>query len=95
MKDAEGEAFDELAKRQGGGYQAKRQAAMDKINSDFDEEYKKSHAELAKYRTEAQPAQDPVARKWIGLTEKEAKSFMGFYKMDIARLVEVKPKEES
>jgi hypothetical protein len=34
MKDAEDEAFDELAKRQGhwgGGYQAKRQAAMDKL----------------------------------------------------------------
>jgi len=63
MKDAEDEAFDDLAKRQGdwgSGYQAKRAAAMDKINSDFDEQYKKSHAELAKYRAEAQPAQDPV-----------------------------------
>ena len=40
MKDAEDEAFDELAKRQGswgGGFQAKRAAAADKINSDFDE----------------------------------------------------------
>jgi hypothetical protein len=63
MKDAEDEALDDLAKRQGdwgSGYQAKRAAAMDKINSDFDEQYKKSHAELAKYRAEAQPAQDPV-----------------------------------
>jgi hypothetical protein len=31
MKDAEDEAFDELAKRQGGGYQAKRKAAADKL----------------------------------------------------------------
>jgi len=34
MKDAEDEAFDELAKRQGhwgGGYQAKRQMAADKL----------------------------------------------------------------
>ena len=55
MKDAEDEAFDELAKRQGdwgGGYQAKRRMAADKINFDFDEEYKKSSAVLAKYRIE-------------------------------------------
>ena len=64
MKTPEDEAFDELASKQGdwgSGFQAKRAAAMDKINSDFDEEYKKSHAELAKYRTEAQPAQEPDA----------------------------------
>ena len=60
----EDEAFDEIARKQGhwgGGFMAKRAMAADKINSDFDEEYKKSHAELAKYRTEAQPAQEPVA----------------------------------
>ena len=47
MKTPEDEAFDELAKRQGdwgGGYQAKRKAAADKINSDFDEEYIKYRA---------------------------------------------------
>jgi hypothetical protein len=38
MKDAEDEAFDELAKRQGmwgGGYQAKRQMAADKLQEDL------------------------------------------------------------
>ena len=37
MKDAEDEAFDELAKRQGGGYQAKRQMAADKQHWNEDE----------------------------------------------------------
>jgi hypothetical protein len=47
MKTEEDEAFDDLARRQGawgGGFNAKRQAAMDKINSEFTEEY-------IKYRT--------------------------------------------
>ena len=47
MKTPEDEAFDDLAKRQGawgGGFEAKRKAAMDKINADFDEDY-------IKYRT--------------------------------------------
>jgi hypothetical protein len=37
----------------------------------------------------------PAQRPWIGLTEKEAKSFISFYKMDIARLVEAKLKEKN
>jgi hypothetical protein len=37
----------------------------------------------------------PPQRSWVGLTEKEAKSFIGFYKMDIARLVEAKLKEKN
>jgi len=52
MKNEEDEAFDELARRQGawgGGYQAKRQAAMDKINSHFDAAYKKMHEDRAMY----------------------------------------------
>jgi hypothetical protein len=82
MKTPEDEAFDELAKRQGawgGGYQAKRKAAADKINSDFDEEYKKMHEDRIKYGTswgkdgkridpmsvyKEQPAQEPVIESW-------------------------------
>ena len=74
MKDAEDEAFDELAKRQGhwgGGYQAKRAMAMDKINSDFDEEYKKSSAVLAKYRIEEDDDIQDYKRPWVGLTEED------------------------
>jgi hypothetical protein len=47
MKTPEDEAFDDMARRQGmwgGGFQAKRQAAMDKVNAEFYEEY-------IKYRT--------------------------------------------
>jgi len=54
MKTPEDEAFDELARRQGawgGGFQAKRQAAMDKINSHFDAAYKKMHEDRAMYGT--------------------------------------------
>jgi hypothetical protein len=54
MKTPEDEAFDELAQRQGawgGGFTAKRQAAMDKINFEFDEEYKKMHKDWVKYGT--------------------------------------------
>ncbi len=74
MKDAEDEAFDELAKRQGmwgGGYQAKRNAAMDKINSDFDKEYKKSSAVLAKYRIDDDDDIQDYKRPWVGLTEED------------------------
>jgi len=54
MKTEEDEAFDDLARRQGawgGGYQAKRQAAMDKVNSHFDAAYKKMHEDRAMYGT--------------------------------------------
>jgi len=54
MKTEEDEAFDDLAQRQGdwgGGFNAKRQAAMDKINSHFDEAYKKMHEDRAMYGT--------------------------------------------
>ena len=54
MKTPEDEAFDELARKQGAwgnGFTAKRQMAMDKINSDFDKEYKKMHEDRIKYGT--------------------------------------------
>ena len=52
MKTEEDEAFDDLARKQGmwgGGFNAKRQAAMDKVNSHFDAEYKKMHEDRAMY----------------------------------------------
>jgi hypothetical protein len=79
MKTPEDEAFDDLARRQGmwgGGYQAKRAMAADKINADFDEAYKKMHEDRAMDGTSwskdgeridpasvylEQPAQEPVA----------------------------------
>ena len=56
MKTPEDEAFDDLAKRQGdwgGGFEAKRKAAMDKINADFDEEYIKYRTAFPKEYTAA------------------------------------------
>ena len=72
MKDAEDEAFDELAKRQGGGFPAKRQMAADKLQEPYDQ----TALELCNvcgWKTlipddgclnceRAQPAQEPVAR---------------------------------
>jgi len=63
MKTPEDEAFDELARKQGawgGGFQAKRQMAMDKINADFREEYIKYRTAFPKEYTTPQPAQEPV-----------------------------------
>jgi hypothetical protein len=51
MKTEEDEAFDDMARKQGmwgGGFNAKRQAAMDKVNSHFDAAYKKMHEDRAK-----------------------------------------------
>ena len=61
MKTPEDEAFDELARKQGmwgGGFTAKRQAAMDKINSEFHEEYIKYRTAFPKEYTAPQPAQE-------------------------------------
>lgn len=61
MKTEEDEAFDELARKQGmwgGGFQAKRQAAMDKINSEFHEEYIKYRTAFPKEYTAPQSAQE-------------------------------------
>jgi len=73
MKDAEDEAFDELARRQGawgGGYRAKRAAAADKLQEPiynvtvFDNAYPKGI-----------PLEDwvqPPKRPWVGLTDQES-----------------------
>jgi len=84
----EDEAFDDMARKQGmwgGGFNSKRQAAMDKVNSHFDAEYKKMHEDRAMYGTSwskdgeridpmsvylEEPAQEPK-REWVGLTPEE------------------------
>jgi len=78
MKTPEDEAFDELARKQGawgGGFPAKRQMAMDKINSDFDEEYKKMHEDRIKYGTSWEQDGkriDPMSVYKEPVTEREA-----------------------
>ena len=67
MKTPEDEAFDDIARRQGawgGGFTAKRQAAMDKINSEFHEEYIKYRTAFPKEYTAPQPAQERHGYDW-------------------------------
>ena len=74
MKTEEDEAFDELAKKQGmwgGGFQAKRAAAADKLH----------WSDCAVHNEPAYPAgpcdcgvaQEPVA--WVGLTDEETQAY--------------------
>jgi hypothetical protein len=64
MKTPEDEAFEDIERRQG-GFHAKRQAAMDKINSDFDKEYIKYREAYreAFFKGHIVPHQEPMA--WI------------------------------
>jgi len=69
MKDAEDEAFDELSRKQGmwgGGFQAKRAMAADKLQ---DGKCKLCVDGCAACDARAQPAQESVA--WVGLTEED------------------------
>ena len=62
MKDAEDEAFDDLAKKQGswgGGFQAKRAAAADKLKVEDDDD-------IQDYK-----------RPWVGLTDEEIRDCLG------------------
>tara|TARA_R110000868_G_scaffold54213_1_gene169728 strand:- start:62 stop:415 length:354 start_codon:yes stop_codon:yes gene_type:complete len=86
MKTPEDEAFDELAKRQGGGFKAKRAMAADKLwdkpsvafdewwNGDNDESTNPFRLESGAYWAwagwKAALAQ-PVQREWVGLTYEE------------------------
>jgi len=78
MKTEEDEAFDDLAKRQGswgGGYQAKRQMAADKV--------KEQLVEIEYTLSVAEPAQEPVAWTLLligehhGLIGKAGDQFLG------------------
>jgi hypothetical protein len=84
MKTPEDEAFDELARKQGawgGGFQAKRQAAMDKINSEFHEEYIKYRAAFPKEYTAPLPAQEPVTCERCKQLEEQVYDLLGQLKV--------------
>ena len=87
MKTEEDEAFDDLAKRQGswgGGYQAKRKMAADKLQEP-PSEWEGIKAILDEYGLQAidfvadfkaalaQPPL-PVQREWVGLTDAEVRT---------------------
>jgi hypothetical protein len=73
MKTPEDEAFDDLARRQGawgGGFQAKRQAAMDKVNAEFYEEYIKYRTAFPKgYTTQQVLPKDYTTQQRVPLVE--------------------------
>jgi hypothetical protein len=74
MKNAEDEAFDEIAKKQGawgGGYQAKREAAMDRLVQEQER--------LGLY-------DPPPQREWVGLTDEETSGFTQ-HEMTVAKYV--------
>ena len=76
MKDAEDEAFDEIARKQGGGFPAKRAMAADKLQEPVREALKLALEALEEYHYGAariilrqaleQPAQEPVGFMNVG-----------------------------
>jgi hypothetical protein len=109
MKDAEDEAFDELAKRQGdwgGGFQAKRQMAANKLQEPAQEpvawisaltgdltDQNMSHTVswAPLYTTPPQPPQ----RTWVGLTDEERQDIALEDPMDAVFITEVKLKKRN
>ena len=63
MKDAEDEAFDDLARKQGawgGGFPAKRKMTMDKIHAEFYEKYVRYRTAFPKEYTAPQVQEDRI-----------------------------------
>jgi len=92
MKDAEDEAFDDLAKRQGdwgSGFQAKRQMAADKLQEPVAWRRPDKHKTAPMYEYEDgitsfryDPSGEPLyayppQRPWVGLTDEEIKEIIG------------------
>jgi hypothetical protein len=90
MKDAEDEAFDDLAKKQGmwgGGFQAKRQMAADKMQEpvawmvytqDGQSVYVTDNPTDIQKGQRALPLYTtPPKREWVGLTDEEAYDLLG------------------
>jgi hypothetical protein len=77
MKTEEDEAFDELSRKQGmwgGGFQAKRRMAEDKLQEPI---YKitvidNDHPKGIPFEDWVQPAQE---REWVGLTDEETQAY--------------------
>ena len=67
MKDAEDEAFDEIARKQGawgGGFQTKRKMAADKVQDETD-------MLTIAYLDGYERGKKTVQREWVGLTDEE------------------------
>ena len=92
MKDAEDEAFDDLAKRQGmwgGGFQAKRAAAADKLQQPapnkkrpIESHYTSHVAYTRALEMYCDTLVQPVPqREWVGLTDEERESVAQDYSL--------------
>ena len=66
MKTLEDEAFDEIAKRQGGGFQTKRKMAADKVQDETD-------MLTIAYQSGYYDGKKAAQRPWVGLTNDEVK----------------------
>jgi hypothetical protein len=83
MKDAEDEAFDDLARRQGawgGGFQAKRRMAADKLGQLLaDNNMPDTPTARAVYRKMSERVEDDdiqdYRREWVGLTDEEIQAY--------------------
>ena len=79
MKTPEDEAFDELERRQG-GFQAKRQMAVDKLQEPV-KDWVASHNSICALLRQAHDAlaltSYPPKRPWVGLTDEEIKDIIG------------------
>ena len=96
MKTPEDEAFEDIERRQGGGFQAKRAAAADKAQDESDMltiAYLDGY-ERGKKAALAQPAQEPVAWQWLGSAQFRKKIPKGADKTAWSPLYTTPPKRE-
>jgi hypothetical protein len=103
MKTEEDEAFDDIARRQGGGFPAKRTMAADKQEPWNEDEWRKNnwrchHGWLRGEQCEICNAPPAPQHPWVGLTDDELADL--WYKesldwMEFARAVEQLLKEKN
>ena len=108
MKNEEDEAFDDIARRQGGGgFQAKRAMVMDKVHAEFYEKYVRRRTAPPR-RIEEDDDDDiqDYKKPWVGLTDEEVNDCIkspnrnlfardGTTSQRIARAIEAKLKEKN
>jgi len=101
MKTPEDEAFEELERRQGGGFKAKQAMAADKLQKPVCA-IEKPKLMLEKFLEMKDLLDDttPPQRKWVGLTQKEVQEIHDTYHkrmgpQEFASMLEAKLKEKN
>ena len=103
MKTEEDEAFDDLARRQGGGFPAKRQMAADKHEPWNEDEWRKNnwrchHGWLRGEQCEICNAPPAPQRPWVELTDEDIHNTVGYdetremYQFALALIAKLKAK---